>query len=356
MTILAIGPANYAGQAHQWAGAVRAHLTIDAFSFSYRPRPFRVGPRPAFSFPSDRQFPHPRTCTPFGRSIRRRGLGRLPYVMLDGFIPVGEPLDAGIDGDLRYLIRSGTGVAMVSHGSDLRHPDEHRSLFTQSYFDHAQPEWTALMRATVERNQGTLSHFPEVPLFVSTPDLLLHQPRAAWLPLCVGSELFEVPALPLLQRDTPVVLHIPSRRDPPIKGTHLIDPVMQRLQSRGVIDYVSPKAVLHEEMLRLLASADIVIDQTLTGSYGLTAVEAMALGRVVVGHVAASVRAAMPEEPTIVDAAPDGLESAIMAIVDNRAHFTEFANRSRAFARKWHDGRAAASAVAHWLQLDPPPT
>lgn len=240
-------------------------------------------------------------------------------------------------------------MALISHGSDLRHPDEHRDLFRDSYFDHADDSWVQIMQKTVERNQKTLRKFPEVPLFVSTPDLLLHQPRASWLPLTVDERLFAIGATPIFRRPKPTVLHIPSRRNPPIKGTHIIDPILRRLNDCGLIEYISPEGVTHAEMIRLIARSDVVVDQILTGSYGLTAVEAMAMGRLVIGNLSDRVRATLPGVVPIIDAPPHNFERVLMELIEDPVHFAHVASQGVNFARDWHDGREAAIAIYRWL-------
>lgn len=349
MPTLAIGPANYAGQAHLWAAAAARHLDIIAYSFSFRTRPFRIGPGPAFSFPTDRAFPHPRTLTTVGRRLRMRAIARSSHVILDGFVPLGRPVGNGIDSDIEYLQSKSTTVGLISHGSDLRHPDRHRDLFEHSYFNLADNAWNEAMRTLVERNERTLRAFPELPLFVSTPDQLLLYPQAAWLPLCVGAELFEAGPPPPLRRRVPVVLHIPSRRTPPIKGSHVIDPVLKSLASRGVVKYVSPAGVSHAKMMQLMSSADVVIDQLLVGAYGATSVEAMALGRVVVCAVSEQVRAALPDNPPIISATPETFEAQLLEILSERTQHEAIAAQGKEYAKAWHDGRAAAAALGAFV-------
>ena len=349
MATLAIGPANYAGQAAAWAGAAERHLGISAYSFGFRARPFRVGPEPAFTFPADKIFPHPRPLTPLGRRLRTGMLARNSHVALDGFVPIRRPLGNGIDDDIEFLQSQSAAVALISHGSDLRHPDLHRDHFKHSYFDHADEAWNDAMRRLVERNQRTVTGHSNLRLFVSTPDQLVLYPHAVWLPLCVDSGLFSVDVQPVLSGRVPVVLHIPSRRTPPIKGTHFIDPIMQSLASRGIIQYVSPEAVSHGEMMRLMANADIVIDQLLVGAYGVTAVEAMALGRSVICAVSDEVRRALPEDPPLVTATPKTLEAAVHELIGEPDHYSALAARGREYARAWHDGRASAAALAPFV-------
>lgn len=75
-----------------------------------------------------------------------------------------------------------------------------------------------------------------------------------------------------------------------MKGTEAIESVLKRLVEAGRIRYRPLRSVPHGDMPSVLAEADIVLDQFAVGSYGVAAVEALATGRVVVGHVRPEVR------------------------------------------------------------------
>ena len=191
-------------------------------------------------------------------------------------------------------------LGYVAHGSELRDPDAHMSRIEHSYFRVASDEWVERLRVLSARNRELARQHPT---FVTTPDLLLDAPDARWVPLAIDVRSWRAPR-PALVGKKPVVLHLPSRRDPPIKGTQYVDEIMRSLAGSGAIEYLSPESVPHGQMRELVGRADVVVDQILTGSYGVAAVEAMAAGRLVVGGVADDVRALMSEAPPIVDAAP----------------------------------------------------
>lgn len=347
--VLAIGPANYAGQAHEWAAAVERNLPSKAWSFTRGP--IRRG---GFAFPATVTIPAAAFhASPLRRLRSRRLFRRTTHIALDGYQPYYRLLRKSVFGrDAQWLATQGYQMALIAHGTDVRDPNLHRERDRWSFFNEGDQEWRDHLTDFSARNRAYADELG-MPLFVSTPDLLLDQPSATWLPVCVDVDRWHTTA-PTLERDVPRVLHLPSRRTPPIKGTQYIEPVMQRLASEGLIEYVSPEAVPHAQMTALVHGCDIVIDQILTGSYGVAAVEAMAAGRVVVGRVAPDVAALMPERPGIVDADPDTLEEVIRGIVADREPAQRQAADNVAFARRWHDGAAAAAALAPFLGLSAP--
>ncbi|MDP3951125.1 glycosyltransferase [Microbacterium sp.] len=338
---LAIGPANYAGQAFAWAEAATRNLGIPATSFGKRTR---------FQFRLHRSF-----STVSGRDIGEQAgflLDVPSHLLIDGFRKVLGPLVGDdLGAELPRLLQLRFRVALAAHGSEIRDPGRHMDRIEFSYFRDAPAEFVAELTRVSGRNQQIVAE-SDLPVFVSTPDLLLDLPTASWLPLTINVRSWEVPE-PALHRDVPVVLHLPSRSEPPIKGTTVIDPVLRELMQRGRIEYCRPDTVSHKDVRDLVANADIVVDQILTGSYGVAAVEAMAAGRLVVGYVADDVRSLMPESPPIVDAPGPGFAASVERILSDRAHFQNLAASGPDFAARWHDGRTAAAALESFVSLPP---
>ena len=69
-----------------------------------------------------------------------------------------------------------------------------------------------------------------------------------------------------------------------------------------------------------------MVDQLLLGSYGVFACEAMAAGRVTVGHVADHVRDLLPTDLPIVEATPDDLSEVIERLVAEREEARKIAD------------------------------
>ena len=192
-----------------------------------------------------------------------------------------------------------------------------------------------------------------IPLFYSTPDLGLDMPTATWLPLVIEASPWSGGAAPF-DSSRIRVLHLPSRRDPPIKGTRHIDPVLRRMHDRGYIDYVAPEFVAHSEMPGLIKSVDVVVEQVMSGSYGVAAVEGMAAGRLVIGYVGEEVRALMPVDPPIQDATPQALEGVLGRILDDRAAAAATAAAGFEFVSALHSGDYSARVISTFVGATKP--
>ncbi len=333
---LGVGPANFAGQGWAWAKAAERALpglTTEVFARA----------QGTLTFPSDRTLDLQRLATLQGRLDEARYLlETFSHVLAEA----NRPLLAGLlsddaAADLALLQRGGVRVAVALHGSEVRDPVRNAELERWSPFRGTSPEAVAFREwsaGLVERTTAMLAGFSG-PVFVSTPDLLLDVPTAHWLPVVV--DLDRPQGVPPLSRDgLPVVVHAPSKAVG--KGTSMVEPVLYALEEEGVLRYQPVRGVPPEQMPTVLAEADLVLDQFGVGSYGVLACEAMAAGRLVVGHVSDRVRGIVTEqvgeELPMVQATPDDLAEVLRAVLGDRDAARVTSERSRAFVQRVHDG------------------
>lgn len=343
-----IGPANSAGQGWAWARALeRASSDIRAVSMQF------VHDDDVFGYEVDQP-----VLSGFGAHSKRwqsrqiRSLSEYQAVIVESALPVlggragGNPVH-----QIEELRASGTRVALLFHGSDLRDPDRHLLSEPDSYFS-VDAEFTELMRVRTQQSRAVIAA-TGAPVFVSTPDLLSEVPGAQWLPVVIDWDLWSGTMAEEILAPTrvPVVVHAPSSSH--VKGTSLVRDVLEALDSAGVINYQQVSNVPHLQMRKIIQSADIVIDQFRGGPYGVAACEAMAAGRVVVSHVPDTVRERTERLSgmtlPIVEARPDTLEAVLRGLLADRAASQELAKRGREFTRRWHDGSYSAQVLLEWL-------
>ncbi|WP_052465829.1 glycosyltransferase [Mobilicoccus massiliensis] len=351
---LAIGPINNAGQAHAWAQAVDTFTDHAAWSFGFAPPP---GRRPPLQFSATRRLPHHRITPDALKAVLvRRMLRGASHVAVDSFASLYRRLDRshlGVELDRLQRDLPRASFALIAHGSDLRDPQQHAERLAESYYRIAPAEWNASLGEAAARNRETARR-SALPLFVSTPDLLLEDVPATWLPVVVDPVPFAGAPPPFSSGRRPRVLHLPSRRTPPIKGTDLVDPLLTRLHDEGRVEYVSPASVHPAEVPALVRSCDVLIEQVRSGYYGANAIEGMAAGRVVVGSLADDVAALMPEPPPMIRVRHDGLEEAIERVLSDATEARDLASRGPGFVRRWHDGRSSARVLATWMETRSP--
>ncbi len=338
-----VGPANFAGQAGAWATAAHEQLEgVSAVSMSV--------PRGVLDFPTDYAVPPRVYRSPeWAREQECWITEQFSHLLIDAVRPLTGPLYGDdCSRELRRFRSAGLRVGLIAHGSEIRLPSLHRSLYPFSPFDPDLPA-TRRREAQVERLRRVFIGY-EGPTFVSTPDLLDFAPQATWLPVVVPPDPW-VSGRPPLHRARPVVLHVPS--NPFLKGSHLVDPILRALDAEGLIQYRRLHGVPPERMPALVADADIVLDQFVLGLYSAMAVQGMLAGRVVVAHVHDRVRARIGEELPVVEADPATLADTLRGIVRDRDHYRVVAAAGVSYAQRFHDGRRSAEVLAGFLGAPP---
>jgi glycosyltransferase involved in cell wall biosynthesis len=338
---LGLAPANYAGQLATFAQAIcRDNPDVSAEVTMRRDANSYVFPADVY-LDTDRQGELAIQLAQLQRII-----GRYTHLIADAFLPVFGHLNGDtIEGDLPALAKAGIKVALLAHGSEIRHPGRHMQRYPYSLFHDAPDGIVPRYTARAERNRR-IADASGLPLFVTTPDLIDDLPSAAWAPLAVDVDAW-VSDAPVMQRPKPKVLHGPSQRW--TKGTDRILPALTTLHDKGAIELVLAERVSWDEMRELVKTCDIVVDQFAVGSYGTFAVEAMAAGRPVVGYLDERVHTAVGVRPPIVNAMPEQLTEALESLLDDRPRAEQISKESVAYARENHDGRRTAAAFADFL-------
>ena len=343
-----VGPVNYAGQGFRWLRAAEQNPLVKS-------RTMVGAENNPFGYEVDYAVRW-RTMT-HSRAWQRKMLDSLTthytHVIFEAQMPLlGGMFKQDIRRQIAALRRGGVKVGMVCHGSDIRLPSRHRESEPWSYF--ANDDWVPVDRfeEEVQANIDLLADV-EAPTFVSTPGLLMDVPDGHLLPVVIDPAKW-VNAAPVLERARPRVLHVPTNPLP--KGTMHIAPALARLHDEGVIEYIQLSGMSHSEMPSLYAAADIMLDQFRVGDYGVASCEAMAAGRVVVGHVSDQAREAVKSvsglDLPIVEATIDTIEEVIREIVANRDKYRAVAVAGPDFVRTTHDGRLARAVLEqHFFEI-----
>lgn len=349
---LLVGPANFAGQGWAWARAAEhAGPGVSAQAFAVL--------NDRIDFDADYAVPRDTFLSPRWQRQQRKYVTRsYTHVLIEAARPVlgaRPPWGDRCTGDLPILRSAGLRVAMVAHGSDVRVPADHQQRYPWSPFGDLPAARLRSLQLNSTANRD-LMRAHDGPVYVSTPDLLDDLPDATWLPVIVDVGRWAT-GLPVMQRERPIVAHAPSNS--PMKGSDLVDPVAQALADKGVIEYRRVEGVPPADMPAVYQDADIVLDQFRLGSYGVAACEAMAAGRVVVGHITDEVRARVRQSSgrdlPIVEATPQTLEEVLLALVADRDSAAEQAMAGADFAAEIHDGRRSAAVLAAFVSAAPAP-
>jgi glycosyltransferase involved in cell wall biosynthesis len=299
----------------------------------------------AFAFPADTQVP---VAVYQGsqqwQHAEYAAVRRFTHVLFEAERPLfGALFGRDTAAEARALAEYGLGTAFICHGTDIRLPSRHAESSPWSPFRDPGIHTERLERQA-KHNKTLLDELGR-PVFVSTPDLLADVPYATWCPVVIEPGRWLAPAP--TQRARPVVLHAPSQ--PALKGTALIRPAMRGLDREGVVEYRELQGVPHAQMPQTYAAADIVLEQFRLGLYSVAACEAMAAGRVVVGHVPEIVRDTVKRETginlPIIQATPDTVGEVVRALAADPAARTAAGAAGEAFVRQVHSGAHSARVL-----------
>ncbi len=339
---LGLGPVNSAGQLSELARAVswnRPDTTVELVALE---------PRSVFHYPADEYFAKERMGDrEFQQERMRRVLDDYTHLLSDATRPVfGFRHGLDILADLPALNEAGVQTALLFHGSDVRDPDAHLARHEFSAYREAPPETLERLRHLTPRNRAIAAE-SGLPLFVTTLDLLDDVPEARWLPLMVDVDRWYCDA-PVMERARPVVLHAPSKRW--TKGSNAIISVLEGLDAAGKIEFRLAEGLPPAKMRDLVRGADLVVDQLAIGCYSTFSVEGMAAGKPAIAYLHEATAERAGEAPPVVHATVPTLEEVVVALVEDRDRAREIGRESLRFARRMHDGRAAAEALREFLE------
>ncbi|HKJ56440.1 MAG TPA: glycosyltransferase, partial [Nitriliruptoraceae bacterium] len=343
---LVIGTKNMAGQATAWANALmHADEDVHAESHTVARR------RETLVFDTTLK------VSRLEWSDRHWQLQQLSYLeesFTHALFEGGTTLAGGLNGnnfvgDARRLQAAGLELGLVFHGSDIRNPSKHAELEQFSPF-HVETEMGRVLQNNVD-NLAPWTDVMDLPTFVSTLGLHDFVEGAQWLPVVVDPQVWQAPALSPKPGRRPVVAHL-STNDY-LKGSDIVLDVCRRLEQRGLIDLVEPGLVPPHELPALMRTVDVYIDGILLGDYGVTAVQAMAMNRIVLGNVGSRVRDRLPGPVPIVQITPPTLEDVLTNVAENFEAFTDDATSGRDYVRAHHDGTRSSEVLLSWLDETP---
>jgi hypothetical protein len=190
---------------------------------------------------------------------------------------------------------------------------------------------------------GCLSHIMMLPRY------------DALMMTCYGVETDNItPIYPDPSDDILRIFHAPNHRN--CKGSDFLERAVHELQAEGVrieLDLVQKRP--RAEVLQRMARAHVLVDQLLAG-YGMTALEGMALGKIVITGrnwpaADAPFKAFTPYIACPLHwADPASIKQTLHDIAQNRDRWRHWGEANRRFAERYH---SPAAMAGHWSALYP---
>ena len=108
------------------------------------------------------------------------------------------------------------------------------------------------------------------------------------------------------------------------------------------IELVLVEGVKQEEAIEIYGSADIIVDQLNAGTYGVFAIESMALGKPVISYISDEMKLKLPEELPILSANKQTISTVLEYLVTHPFERNEVGIRGRRYVELYYDYRKVA--------------
>lgn len=240
--------------------------------------------------------------------------------------------------DLPLLRDLGKKVFMHHWGSDVRYLSKAREI--NPYIKVKTADEAGIKRALdfLSRHiEHAVVADHELYMFVKDYYKNIH-----FIPQAINLDNY--PYSPCVKRDRLLLVHAPT--SPEIKGSQYIIDAVEKLKPHYNIDFRLIQGMAHSEAKALYQEADIIIDQILCGSYGLLAIEGMAMGKPVVCWITDYMREHYSNDLPLLSANPDTVYRVLKQALDNRDSLPDIGRRGRAYVEKNHDTVLVAGQLA----------
>ncbi len=240
-------------------------------------------------------------------------------------------------GDLKILRKLGKKTAMIYVGCDIRDKDfylnsESKYTVCRNCSDSYQNMVGCIME--IKKNEAKKIQEAIDASFSHPFDAMILNGKYHYLYLLLELDKY-TPDYSIKPGKRIKILHAPS--DDGIKGTNYVLKAINDLKDSGIeFDFELLKNKSHSETITSIKNADILIDQMVTGWYGLISIEAMALGKTTVCYLRDELYNYLPDNP-IINLNPDNLTEGLKKLILEKEKLPEYGKKGRAFAEKYHD-------------------
>ena len=146
------------------------------------------------------------------------------------------------------------------------------------------------------------------------------------------------------------ILHAPSNED--YKGTRYIDAAISRLSSKYEFEYVKINNIKLDELYDEIKKSDIIIDQMLSGFYGLFAIESMAFGKPVFCYIHDDIWVRIKDNCPVINANVGNLKKKLEYYLDNTNELQKLGTKSREYVELYHNSGKIAKEYLSYLEKD----
>lgn len=236
--------------------------------------------------------------------------------------------------DLFWLKKMKKRIIMEYHGNDIRYCYNREKPRYYPY-DELVVRSRRLLRVNdrimkyadtiITHDEELKKHIPHKNLFIT--------------PLRIDINKFS-PLYPQKDSEKVVIVHAPS--DYVSKGSKYVIDSINKLKKHYNFDFILVEKKTQEEAFELYKKADIIIDQLFAQTYGVFAIEAMAMGKPVIGWISDEIKQTFPKEMPIVSATIDSLTDVLEELIKDGERRNSLGIAGRKYVEDYHDYRKVA--------------
>lgn len=228
---------------------------------------------------------------------------------------------------------------MELHGSDIRW-----------FFYRKKPEsWDSFVLPDISENVRKRMK----KIFRYTDQIILHDEElrkhligyekcVTYVPLRVDISKFH-PQYPEISCRKPVIVHAPTNIE--VKGSQYIFDAIEELKKNYEFEFILVQNKTQEEAFKIYQKADIVIDQLRAGTYGVFAIEAMALGKPVLCYISDDMKEHFPEEMPIVNTSIDTVKERVEELLSDSERRHQLGVAGRQYVENYHNYKHIAKLL-----------
>jgi len=245
--------------------------------------------------------------------------------------------------DLFFLKLFHKKIFFEFHGSDLRTINIAKKINPKLFLKHSSP---TMDKRIINRNMKLLRYADGI--ILHDEELLPYLPLIKKnipihiVPLRMDLSPF-LPVYPEEQKKAVTIVHAPSHRE--TKGTEYVLAAIKNLEKKYEIEFILVENLPNVQALEIYKKADIIVDQLRGGSYGVFAIEAMALGKPVIVSIIDDVIKTYPPGLPIVNANIDTIQEVLEKLIINGKLRNELGHAGCEYVKKYHDCRKIAKLL-----------
>lgn len=247
------------------------------------------------------------------------------------------------------LKAAGVKTVVMPYGGDIQSFDKSPNLLFKHAHSQDYPKHRHNRRRQEKKLELWTNHASHVISGCDWVDFMYHWDTLMVSHFSINLDLFENVKPRPRDSNSFRILHAPNHRE--IKGTQFVLEAVDKLKSEGHdIELVLVEKLSNLEILELILSVDLVIDQLIVGWYAMFAIEAMLAGKPVICFLRddlldlyRSKGLIAFDEPPLINVAPMNLKDELRDLIVNQDKLSDYSKRGFDYIYRVHSTASIGS-------------